>query len=205
MKRVEIPGDAAVGGLVYHPGNAMPVDDEKNPTDERLWRSAAPMKPALSAACPGQLELASYLDGRRSAAEIESIETHLAVCRECREAVADARLIVVATARSRPAAPERVIESAQALVSAVAVHPPVRAKSQPLLGLKWRTARWPAAAAASVAICVFGYHTGTAWTASTDLRLDQLATEMSFGVFDPPDEDAGEIELIAALLTEKPR
>ncbi len=196
MKGIEIPGDAAVGGLVYHPGNAMPVDDEKNPTDERLWRSAAPMKPALSAACPGQLELASYLDGRRSAAEIESIETHLVVCRECREAVADARLIVVATARSRPAAPERVIESAQALVSA---------QSQPLLGLKWRTARWPAAAAASVAICVFGYHTGTAWTASTDLRLDQLATQMSFGVFDPPDEDAGEIELIAALLTERPR
>ena len=150
------------------------------------------MKPALSAACPGQLELASYLDGRLSAAEIESIEAHLAVCPECREAVADARLIVAVAAR----APERVIESAQALVGA---------QSQPLLGLKWRTARWPAAAAASVAICVFGYHTGTAWTASTDLRLDQLATEMSFGVFDPPDEDAGEIELIAALLTEKPR
>lgn len=196
MKRIEIPGDAAVGGLVYHPGNAMPVDDEENPTDERLWRSAAPMKPALSAACPGQLELASYLDGRLSAAEIESIEGHLGACRECREAVADARQIVAATARSRPGAPERVIESAQALVSG---------QSQPSLGLRWRTARWPLAAAASVAICVFGYRTGTAWTASTDLRLDQLATEMSFGVFDPPDEDAGEIELIAALLTEKPR
>ena len=174
----------------------MPVDDEKNPTDERLWRTAAPMEPVLSAACPGQLELASYLDGRLSAAEVESIEAHLAVCRECREAAADARLIVGATARSRPEAPERVIESAQALVSA---------QSQPSLGLKWRTARWPLAAAASVAICVFGYRAGMASTASTDLRLDQLATQMSFGVFDPPDEDAGEIELIAALLTEKPR
>ncbi len=170
----------------------MPVDDEKNPTDERLWRTAAPMQPALSATCLGQLELASYLDGRRSAAEVESIETHLAVCRECREAVADARLIIAAAAR----APERVIESAQALVSA---------QSQPSLGLKWRTARWPLAAAASVAICVFGYRAGMASTASTDLRLDRLATQMSFGVFDPPDQDAGEIELIAALLTEKPR
>lgn len=205
MRRIEIPGDAADGGLVYHPGNAMPVDNEKNPTDERLWRSAAPMKPALSAACPGQLELASYLDGRLSAAEVESIEAHLAVCRECREAAADARLIVAATARSRPGVPECVIESAQALVSAVPVHRPARAKSRPSLGLRWRMARWPTAAAASLAICVFGYRTGTAWTASTDLRLDQLATEMSFGVFDPPDEDAGEIELIAALLTEKPR
>lgn len=174
----------------------MPVDDEKNPTDERLWRSAGPMKPALSATCPGQLQLASYLDGHLSAAQIESVEAHLAVCRECREAVADARLIVAEAARSRSGAPERVIESAQALVSA---------QSGPSLGLKWRTARWPVAAAASVAICVFGYRTGTAWTASTDLRLDQLATQMSFGVFDPPDEDAGEIELIAALLTEKPR
>ncbi len=183
----------------------MPVDDEKNPTDERLWRSAAPMKPALSAACPGQLELALYLDGRLSAAEIEAVEAHLAVCHECREAVADARLIVAVAARSRPGVPERVIESAQALVSAVTVHQPARAKSRPSLGLQWRTARWPLAAAASVAICVFGYYTGTAWTASTDVRLDQLATEMSFGVFDPPDEDAGEIELIAALLTEKPR
>jgi anti-sigma factor RsiW len=151
------------------------------------------------------LELASYLDGRLSAAEIESIEAHLAACRECREAAADARLIVAAAARSRPGAPERVIESAEALVSAAPVHRPARTKSQPSLGLKWRTARWPAAVAASVAICVFGYRTGTAWTASTDLRLDRLATEMSFGVFDPPDEDAGEIELIAALLTEKPR
>ena len=205
MKRIEIPGDAAVGGLVYHPGNAMPVDDQKNPTDERLWRSAAPMEPAISATCPGRLELASYLDGRLSAAEVESIEAHLAACRECREAAADARLIVAATGRSRPGAPERVIESAQALVSPVAVHRPVRAKSRPSSGLKWRMARWPAAAAASVAICGFGYRTGTASTASTDLRLDQLATEMSFGMFDPPDEDAGEIELIAALLTEKPR
>ncbi len=174
----------------------MPVDDQKNPTGERLWRSAAPMKPALSAACPGQLQLASYLDGRLSAAETEAVEAHLAVCRECREAAADARLIIAVAARSRPGVPERVIESAQALVSA---------RSQPSLGLQWRMARWPAAAAASIAICVFGYYTGTAWTASTDLRLDQLATQMSFGVFDPPDEDAGEIELIAALLTEKPR
>ncbi len=174
----------------------MPVDGQENPTDERLWRSAGPMGPALSATCPGQLELASYLDGRLSAAEIESIEAHLAACRECRETADDARLIVATAARSRPGAPERVIESAEALVSA---------QSQPSLGLKWRRARWPAAAAASVAICVFGYRTGTAWTASTDLRLDRLATEMSFGVFDPPDEDAGEIELIAALLTEKPR
>ena len=205
MKRIEIPGDAAVGGLVYHPGSAMPVDDEKNPTDERLWRITGPMGPALSATCLGQLELASYLDGRLSAAEIESIEAHLAACRECREATADARLIVGRAARSRPAAPEGVIESARALVSAVPVYRPARAKSRPSLGLQWRTARWPLAAAASVAICVFGYYTGTAWTVSTDLRLDQLATQMSFGVFDPPDEDAGEIELIAALLTEKPR
>lgn len=183
----------------------MPVDDQTNPTDERLWRSVAPMEPAVSVACPGQLKLASYLDGRLSAAEVESIEAHLAACRECREAAADARLIVAAAAQSRPAAPERVIESAQALVSAMPVHRPARAKSRSSLGLKWRMARWPAAAAASVAICVFGYRTGTASTASTDVRLDQLATEMSFGVFDPPDADAGEIELIAALLTEKPR
>ncbi len=183
----------------------MPVDDKTNPTGEQLWRSAAPMEPALSAACPGQLELASYLDGRLSAAEVESIEAHLAACRECREAAADARLIVAAAARSRPGAPERVIESAQALVSAMSVRQSVRAQSRPSFGLKWRMARWPAAAAASVAICVFGYRTGTASIASTDLRLDQLATEMSFGVFDPPGDDAGEIELIAALLTEKPR
>lgn len=163
------------------------------------------MEPALSAACPGHLELASYLDGRLSAAEVESIEAHLAVCRECREAAGDARMIVAAAARSRTGAPERVIESAQALVSAVPVDRPARAQRRPSSGLKWRMARWPVAAAASVAICVFGYRTGMASTVSTDLRLDQLATEMSFGVFDPPDEDAGEIELIAALLTEKPR
>ena len=183
----------------------MPMDDEKNPTGERLWQRAVPMGPALSAACPGQLHLASYLDGRLSAAEVESIEAHLAACRECREATVDARIIVAAAARSRPVAPERVIESAQALVSAVPVHPPARAQSRASSGLKWRMARWPAAAAAAVAICVFGYRTGMASTASTDLRLDQLATEMSFGVFDPLDEDHGEIELIAALLTEKPR
>ena len=179
----------------------MSVDDQTNPTDERLWQSAAPMEPTFTAACPSQMELASYLDGRLSATAVESVEAHLAACRECREAVADARLIVSSAAR----APERVIESAQALVSAVPIHRPVQAKNRSSFGLKWRMARWPAAAAASIAICVFGYRTGMASTASTDLRLDQLATEMSFGVFDPPDEDAGEIELIAALLTEKPR
>ena len=94
------------------------------------------MKPALSAACLGQLELASYLDGRLSAAEVESIEAHLAACRECREATVDARIIVAAAARSRPGAPDRVIESAQALVSAVPLQQPTRAQSRASLGLK---------------------------------------------------------------------
>ncbi len=172
------------------------MDEQHSQSDERLWQRASGLERALSVACPSQLELATYLDGQLSEPEVESIEAHLADCCECRQAVADARLIVAEAAVSTSAVPQRVIKSAQALV---------RQRVQPSTSLKWRMARWPVAAAASVAICVWGYRAGMAYTDSTAILPDALAAEMTFGVFDSPEDDSDEIELIASLLSERPR
>ena len=172
------------------------MDERYSQADRRMWQRATGLERAVSVACPGQLELASYLDGQLPDPEVESFEAHLAGCRECRQAVADARLIAAEAAVSTSAVPQRVIRSAQALV---------RQRVQPSTSLNWRMARWPVAAAASIAICVWGYHAGMAYTDSTDILPDRLAAEMTFGVFDPSEDDSDEIELIAFLLSEKPR
>lgn len=172
------------------------MDEQHSQADQQLWQRAAGSGRALSAACPDQLELASYLDGQLSDPQIESFEAHLADCRECRQAVADARLIAAEAAVSTSAAPQRVIRSAQALMPQ---------QVRPSTSLNWRMTRWPVAVAASIAICVWGYRAGMASTASTDILPDRLASEMSFGVFDSSDEDSDEIELFALLLSEKPR
>ena len=174
----------------------MPMNEQHSQADQQLWQRAAGSGGALSVACPDQLELASYLDGQLSGPQFELFEAHLADCRECRQAVADARLIAVEAADSTSAVPQRVIRSAQALV---------REPVQPSTSRNWRMARWPVAAAASIAICVWGYRAGMASTAPTDILPERLAAEMSFGVFDSSDDDSGEIELFASLLSEKPR
>ena len=172
------------------------MDEQHSQADQQLWQRAAGSGCALSVACPDQLELASYLDGQLSDPQIESFEAHLADCRECRQAVADARLIAAQAAVSTSAAPQRVIESAQALV---------RQRVQPSARLNWRITRWSVAVAASIAICVWGYRAGMAYTASTDILPERLAWEMSFGVFDSSDDDSDEIELFASLLSERLR
>ncbi len=172
------------------------MDEQHSQADKRMWQHAAGTGRALSLACPDQLELASYLDGQLSDPQVESIEAHLADCRECREAVADARLIAAEAAVSTSVVPQRVIRSAQALV---------RQQVQPSTSLNWRVARWPVAVAASIAICVWGYRAGMASTTSTDILPERLASEMSFGVFDPSDENSDEVELFASLLSERPR
>lgn len=172
------------------------MDEQHSQVDRQMWHRAAGSECALSVACPGQLELASYLDGQLSDPEVESFEAHMADCRECRQAVADARLIAAEAAVSTSVVPQRVIRSAQALV---------RQRVQPSTNLKWRMTRWPVAAAASIAICVWGYRAGMAYTDSKDILPDRLAAEMTFGVFDPSADDSDEIELMASLLSEKPR
>lgn len=172
------------------------MDEQHSQSDQQLWQRAAGPGHARSAACPDQLELTSYLDGQLSVRQVESIEAHLADCRECRQAVADARLIAVEAGVSTSAVPQRVIRSAQALAPQ-----PVQLSTS----LGWRMARWPIAVAASIAICVWGYRAGMAYTDSSDILPDRLVAEMSFGVFDRSDDDSDEIELIAYLLSEKPR
>ena len=172
------------------------MDEQHSQTDRQLWHRAAGSERALLVACTDPLELASYLDGQLSGPKVESFEAHMADCRECRHAVADARSIAAEAAVSTSAVPQRVIRSAQALV---------RQPVQPSTSLKWRLTRWPLAAAASIAICVWGYRAGMAYTDSKDILPDRLAAEMTFGVFDPSEDDSDEIELMAALLSEKPR
>jgi len=172
------------------------MEEQHSQADRQLWQRAAGTGRTLSVACPDQLELAVYLDGQLSDPQVESLEGHLADCRECRQAVADARLIVAEAADSTSAVPQHVIRSARSLV---------RERVQLSTSLNWRLTRWPIAAAASIVICFWGYRAGMAYTDSTDILPDRLAAEMTFGVFDPSEDDSDEIELMAALLSEKPR
>jgi len=55
--------------------------------------------PEASCVCPDALTLAAYLDGTMTHGERETLESHLAKCRKCAQAVAELRDIMDAVAR----------------------------------------------------------------------------------------------------------
>jgi len=121
--------------------------------------------------CPGELALAAYVDGLASESDGERIETHLAACPSCLDAVVEARQLATAAAAQAPA---RVAARAEALVTA-----------RRALGLPrtWRrAASWAAAAAAAVAVGFGGLRAGSALR-DRGQTAAWLASEVAF---DPP-------------------
>lgn len=166
------------------------LPDESRSSDEQsLWERYARGLPA-PAACPPVIDLAAWLDGGAGAGP-EAVETHLAECGVCREAVAGIRLERAEVAGRVVVAPAGVLAAAKMLVETR------RGPAASRRGLRladWLApaigpGRWGMAAAASIAICFVGYRVGSGRpmldTVTTD---DLLLAEMSFGLLNGGDD-----------------
>ena len=157
---------------------------ESHSGDEQLlWQQFADMLPARPSACPSALELAAWVDGRATGSDARTLETHLALCGVCREAVAGIRRERADVAGRLIVAPANVVAAAKTLVETA---PP----SSGLRIADWlRVGGWGMAAVASIAICVVGYQVGSGRPMLDIAATDEiLFSEMSFGLFDGPDE-----------------
>ena len=119
-----------------------------------------------------------------SAAGRETFEAHLVDCPACLLAVREVSAILAETVEEP--VPPGLIERARTLVPAEPLGRPSRWRIS-----EWLAAgRWGAATAASIAICLVGYRAGTISFVAEGAAGDQLAADMSFGVFDARDDDA---------------
>ncbi len=157
--------------------------DSRSRDEHLLWKQFADMLPARPGPCPPALELAAWVDGRAAGPDAQAVETHLAACGICREAVAGIRQARADVAGSLIGVPANVIAAAKTLVE------PVPARSGLRIADWLQVGGWGMAAAASIVICVVGYQVGSGRpmldTAATD---DILLSEMSFGLLDVGDE-----------------
>ncbi len=158
--------------------------------DEQIYRSYAMQETAAIGDCPVSADLAAYIDNRCSSEQQQTIEEHLVKCPVCLIAISETRLLLESGIE---AAPEHVIESAKLLVE------PMQFEAGNLS--RMRIVLRPLAAAAVLGICALGYVTGIGFKAEA-LSSDQLAHEMSFGVFGSPEADEQELELLELMIKE---
>ncbi len=160
----------------------MPSDSQSR-DEQLLWKQFADLLPVPTATCPPALELAAWVDGRAVGSDAETVETHLARCGDCRQAVAAIRQARPDAAGRLVVAPARVVAAAKMLVGTAPARTGLRIADWLQVG------GWGMAAAASIAICVVGYQVGSGRpTPDTAAADDVLLSEMSFGLFDGPDE-----------------
>ncbi len=160
----------------------MPRDTQSR-DEQLLWEQFADMLPARPAACPPALELAAWLDGRTTPTDVEAVETHLAECGVCREAVAGFRQARADVADRLIGVPANVIAAAKTLIDTAP------ARTGPRITDWLQVGGWGIAAAASIAICVVGYQVGSGRPMLDAAAIDEiLLSEMSFGLLDGPDE-----------------
>ncbi len=172
----------------------MAGPQENNPSDEQLWGRVAQGPPQGPTACPSLLELAAFIDGRASEAERQALESHLADCPACLEAVAEIRSVQTDAGDSSALVPAALLESAKGLVTE-------RKRTRRSWALAdWRlVGRWSAAAAASIVMGLAGYHAGVKTLMIRQDWTGQLASEMSFGVLGPGGQAGPEFELFALM------
>lgn len=166
------------------------MSDQFSQSDEQIYSSYLARKAVVTSECPNPADLAAYIENRCTPSEQESIDSHLAECSDCLIAISQTRLLLDSDIE---AAPQRVIDSAKSLV-----------EPQSLETGNWsrmRIALRPLAAAAAIGICVLGYQAGTGIEVQA-LSSDQLAYELSFGVFETLEDDEQEFELLAILVKE---
>ena len=139
----------------------QPIDDAEGRV---IWAS---FRRAPRAGCPDDLALAAYADRRADTATVETVEAHLASCREasclCLAAVAAARLPAIEPV------PLAAVAAAQELV-----------RERPLRRV-WRVSQWAAAAAAVVFAAQLGFNLGVSASAfdrsQTETEEVALATD----------------------------
>ncbi|MHC4446937.1 MAG: anti-sigma factor family protein [Planctomycetota bacterium] len=170
----------------------MTEPQENNPSDEQLWGRVAHGPPDSPTACPSPLELAAFIDGRASEAQRQALESHLADCPACLEAVAEIRSVQTEAGDSSVLVPATLLESAKGLVTE-------RKRTRRSLVLAdWRLiGRWSAAAAASIVMGLAGYHAGVKTLMIRQDWTGQHTSEMSFGVLGPGEQGEPEFELFA--------
>lgn len=157
---------------------------------------------AAAVACPDDLDLAGYADGRLDAAARDRIESHLAECAECIAAVGDARALEVHRAEAMAFVSAEVIAAAAALVP-VKAGSGQSAQARPMgLGREPRRMRWlpwTTAAAASLLVSFIGYQAGLT---SSPARADaaDVSADVSFGLFAA--DETGDLDVFAAALPE---
>ena len=159
-------------------------------SDEQIYCSYLKQETAERGDCPEPADLAAYLDDQCSSEQQQSIESHLANCAVCLIAIAETRFLIDSDIE---AAPKQVIDSVKSLVK------PMTIEAGNLSRMRF-TLR-PLAAAAALGICALGYITGVGIKAEA-MSSDQLAHEMSFGVFESLEDDEQELELLALLIKE---
>ncbi len=160
----------------------MPSESQSH-DEQLLWKQFSDVLPARPGPCPPALELAAWVDGRATGPDAQAVETHLAQCGNCREAVAGIRRAGADVAGSLIGVPANVIAAAKTLIETV---PP---SSGPRISDWLQVGGWGMAAAASIAICVVGYQVGSGRPMLDTVATDEiLLSEMSFGLFDGPDE-----------------
>jgi len=146
------------------------ASDNSERTLARRFRQLARREPGT---CPDELGLAAYVDGLASEAETARIEAHLAVCRECLLAVADARRLA---GRAHAAAPPHVVARARALVGGRG-RGASRVRRSP-----WRAAiGWAATAAAAVAVGFVGLSAGSATHRARQAEPEVALAELALG------------------------
>jgi anti-sigma factor RsiW len=159
---------------------------EHNPNEIQLWRQYADGLEPSNRACPTDLELAGYLDGRLGDAGQSRVEAHLADCPACLEAVLEARALLEADAAGF-IAPAEAVRRAQSLVPGSSQEQDVyRAAVRPWLAPSWTLwGQRTAAAVAGLALCLVGFRVGSMPSgAALQAEHEQLfLSEASFGLY----------------------
>jgi hypothetical protein len=137
-----------------------------NSDDRQLWERFSRGRRSAGA-CPTELELAEYADGRASEPRRERVEAHLALCAECVDQVVAGMEDGLKPALRTQDVPWLVVARAQALVASRGQRP-------------WRAAAgWAAAAAASLALGFAGLRAG-AETRGRGHSGSVVASEVAF-------------------------
>ena len=161
----------------------MDPRDQQDAEDRRLW-GAARRGARTAGPCPDANDLAAWLDGRADQAAAERIESHLAVCPACVQAIGELRQLSQGGAMF---VPPQVLARAKALV-------PARGRS----GVWLRAGRWAAAAAAAAVVSLAGWQAGSATVHARRTVDSQAAAQLSFGL-ESDDSLLNNGDLLAAL------
>jgi len=201
----------------------MPPFDPANPdfdlppdrADCERWRRFNELSNgAASISCPTDIEFAAWIDNRiDDATRREMIESHLASCPVCMQAVLEVRQSLASQADSLVFVAPEILAAAKALVSPTEID--VHVVRHVRLSRSMGIARWSGAAAASVLIGIIGWQAGEATNvpgesivagavANADANLDDdglPVSELSLGALDDI-EDEDDFDLMSLSFDE---